>query len=76
MKVAIGRERRAEERRVAASPDTVKRMAGMGLEVLIEPGAGGGAAFSDAGYEEAGARIDANAFDDADLVLKVQRPST
>jgi H+-translocating NAD(P) transhydrogenase subunit alpha len=47
----------------------------MGLEVLIEPGAGGGAAFSDAGYEEAGARIDANAFDDADLVLKVQRPT-
>jgi NAD(P) transhydrogenase subunit alpha len=75
MKVAIAKERRTEERRVAASPDTVKRMAGMGLKVLIEPGAGDGAAFSDAGYEAAGARIDANAFDDADLVLKVQRPT-
>jgi NAD(P) transhydrogenase subunit alpha len=75
MKIAIAKERRAEERRVAASPDTVKRMTGMGLEVLVEPGAGDGAAFSDAGYEEAGARIDANAFDDADLVLKVQRPT-
>jgi H+-translocating NAD(P) transhydrogenase subunit alpha len=75
MKIAIAKERRAEERRVAASPDTVKRMTGMGLQVLVEPGAGEGAAFSDAGYEEAGARIDANAFDDADLVLKVQRPT-
>jgi NAD(P) transhydrogenase subunit alpha len=75
MEVAIAKERRPEERRVAASPDTVKRMAGMGLEVLIEPGAGDGAAFSDAGYEEAGARIDANAVDHADLVLKVQRPT-
>jgi NAD(P) transhydrogenase subunit alpha len=76
MKVAIAKERRAEERRVAASPDTVKRMTGMGLDLLVEPGAGDGAAFPDAGYEAAGARIDANAFDDADLVLKVQRPTT
>jgi H+-translocating NAD(P) transhydrogenase subunit alpha len=75
VKVAIVKERRAGERRVAASPDTVKRMAGMGLEVLVEPGAGDGAAFPDPGYEAAGARIDANAVDDADLVLKVQRPT-
>jgi H+-translocating NAD(P) transhydrogenase subunit alpha len=75
VKVAIVKERRAGERRVAASPDTVKRMAGMGLEVLVQPGAGDGAAFPDPGYEAAGARIDANAVDDADLVLKVQRPT-
>jgi NAD/NADP transhydrogenase alpha subunit len=75
MKVAIAKERRTEERRVAASLETVKRMTGMGLEVLIEPGAGDGAAFPDAGYEAAGARIDANAAGDADLVLKVQRPT-
>jgi NAD(P) transhydrogenase subunit alpha len=75
VKVAIVKERRAEERRVAASPDTVKRMAGLGLEVLVEPGAGNGADFPDAGYEAAGAQIDANAAGDADLVLKVQRPT-
>ncbi len=75
MKVAIAKERQAAERRVAASPDTVKRMAGMGLKVLVEPGAGNGAAFPDAGYEAAGAQIDANAAGDADLVLKVQRPT-
>ena len=54
MKVAIVKERRAEELRVAASPDTVKRMAGMGLEVLVEPGAGDGSAFPDPSYEAAG----------------------
>jgi NAD(P) transhydrogenase subunit alpha len=75
VKVAIVKERRAEERRVAASPDTVKRMAGMGLEVLVEPGAGDGSAFPDPSYEAAGARIDANAVDNVDLVLKVQRPT-
>jgi len=43
MKVAVIKERRAHERRVAASPDTVKRMVGMGLEVVAENGAGVGA---------------------------------
>jgi NAD(P) transhydrogenase subunit alpha len=40
MKVAILKERRADERRVAASPDTVKAMVGMGLEPVVESGAG------------------------------------
>jgi len=40
MKVAIIKERRAHERRVAASPDTVKHMTGMRLDVLVESGAG------------------------------------
>jgi NAD(P) transhydrogenase subunit alpha len=77
MKVAVVRERRAYERRVAASPDTVKRMVGMGLEVVAESGAGDGACFSDAAFAEAGASIAADvatALGDADIVLKVQRP--
>ena len=45
MKVAIVKERRAFERRVAASPDTVKRMVGIGLEVVAESGAGEGAQY-------------------------------
>jgi H+-translocating NAD(P) transhydrogenase subunit alpha len=77
MKVAVVKERRAFEHRVAASPDTVKRMSGMGLEVVVESGAGEGAWFSDAAFAEAGASIaadEATALGDADIVLKVQRP--
>ena len=76
MKVAIVRERRAFERRVAASPDTIKRMVGMGLEVVVESGAGEGAQFTDPAFTAAGASIAADAaaaLDDADIVLKVQR---
>jgi len=77
MKVAIVKERRAFERRVAASPDTVKRMVGMGLEVVAESGAGEGAQFTDAAFASAGAEIAADAaaaLGAADIVLKVQRP--
>ena len=76
MKVAIVKERRAFERRVAASPDTIKRMVGMGLEVVVESGAGEGAQFTDAAFATAGASITADAgtaLGDADIVLKVQR---
>src|SRR5579864_9693434 len=77
MKVAVVKERRAFERRVAASPDTVKHMVGMGLEVAVETGAGDGAFFVDAAYQAAGATIaadEAAALAGADIVLKVQRP--
>ena len=40
VRVGIARERRTGERRVAATPETVKQLAGLGLEVLIEHGAG------------------------------------
>jgi NAD(P) transhydrogenase subunit alpha len=77
MKVAVVKERRAFEHRVAASPDTVKRMIGMGLEVVVQSGAGEGAWFRDAAFADAGASIaadEAAALGDADIVLKVQRP--
>jgi NAD(P) transhydrogenase subunit alpha len=77
MKVAVVKERRAFERRVAASPDTVKRMVGMGLEVVVESGAGEGAWFGDPAFAGAGAAIaadEATALSGADIVLKVQRP--
>jgi NAD(P) transhydrogenase subunit alpha len=77
MKVAVVKERRAFERRVAASPDTVKRMVAMGLEVVAETGAGAGASFTDAAFAAAGATIAADAaaaLGGADIVLKVQRP--
>ncbi|HTS90985.1 MAG TPA: Re/Si-specific NAD(P)(+) transhydrogenase subunit alpha [Stellaceae bacterium] len=77
MKISIPKERRAHERRVAATPDTVKRLVGQGLEVVVESGAGEGTAFPDDAYRAAGATIAATAADAlgaGDIVLKVQRP--
>jgi len=77
MKISIAKERRAQERRVAATPDTAKRLVGMGLEVVVESGAGAGTSFPDSAYEAAGAKIArdaAAALAAGDIVLKVQRP--
>ncbi|MGZ4661764.1 MAG: NAD(P)(+) transhydrogenase (Re/Si-specific) subunit alpha, partial [Arthrobacter sp.] len=57
MKLGIPRERREGERRVAATPDTVRQLVAMGLDVLVETGAGDGAGHADAGYQQAGATI-------------------
>jgi len=77
MKLAILKERRAGELRVAASPETVKKFKGLGLDVTVEAGAGDGAAVTDAVFRDAGATIAPDrqaALDGADIVLKVQRP--
>ncbi|EPY03361.1 Re/Si-specific NAD(P)(+) transhydrogenase subunit alpha [Magnetospirillum fulvum] len=77
MKIAIPKERRAGEARVAASPDTVKKFKGMGFDVVVETGAGAGASILDEHFREAGATIAADAaaaLAGADIVLKVQRP--
>jgi NAD(P) transhydrogenase subunit alpha len=69
MKIAIAKERRPHERRVAATPDTV----------TVEAGAGEGAAVLDEAYRAAGATVApsrAEALAGADIVLKVQRPRT
>jgi proton-translocating NAD(P)+ transhydrogenase subunit alpha len=79
MKVAVVKERRADERRVAASPDSVKRMAALGLELVVESGAGEAAGFTDAAFASAGAAmapVAAAALGEADILLKVQRPMT
>jgi len=76
MKVGIPKEIYPHERRVAATPDTVEKMVKLGLEVVVETGAGEASTFADAAYIEAGARIlDATAvYAEADLVLKVRQP--
>ena len=76
MKIGVPKERRAHELRVAASPDTVKRLVGQGVEVLVEKGAGAGALMPDQAFADAGAKlVTAKAvYGDADVVLKVQRP--
>jgi len=79
MKIGIAKERRAHEMRVAVSPDTVKKLIGLGADVVIETGAGLGAAYTDQAYADAGAKIvpdERSAIGDADIVLKVQRPLT
>ena len=77
MKIAIPKERRDGELRCAASPDTVKRLRALGLDVIVETGAGAGASILDQMFADAGASIapdEAAALRDADVVLKVQRP--
>jgi H+-translocating NAD(P) transhydrogenase subunit alpha len=77
MKVAIPKERRAYEARVAATPDSLKRMKPLGLTFLVEAGAGETAAIPDQAYIDAGAEIVGDAaslLSQADIVLKVARP--
>ena len=78
MKIAIPKERRPHEARVAASPETVKALVGLGASVAVEKAAGLGAAITDEAFKAAGATIakDAKtALSGADIVLKVQRPT-
>jgi NAD(P) transhydrogenase subunit alpha len=75
--VAVPREIAAGERRVALVPDAVKPLAGKGVSVVVERGAGAAAGFDDAAYERAGAALEADAralLARADVVLKVQPP--
>ena len=77
MKIAIPAEADATEPRVAATPDSVKKMRALGAEVVVEAGAGVRAGVSDAEYEAAGAGIarGAEVVRDADVILKVRRPT-
>lgn len=74
--VFVPREVEAGEGRVAASPDTVKRLSGLGLSVIVEAGAGSASRIPDEEFAKAGAKIgqagDAAA---ADIILKVRRPT-
>ena len=77
MRLAVLKERRASETRVAATPETVKRLIGLGLTVAIEAGAGAGAAIPDAEFAAAGASIVADAAEalaGAGIVFAVQMP--
>ena len=75
MKIAVIKETDPGEPRVAATPETVKKMIGFGAEVAVEPGAGLKSGILDADYTAAGASVAAGAVNGADIVLKVRRPS-
>ncbi len=77
MKLGIPKETRPNETRVAATPETVKKFKSLGLEIVVEAGAGAGAHIADADYAAAGATLGSSR--DAlssDIVLKVQRPTS
>jgi NAD(P) transhydrogenase subunit alpha len=75
MRIAVPRETESGEPRVAATPDTVKKLKSFGADVFVEPGAGVGSGVPDAEYTAAGATVSPGAARDADVVLKVRRPS-
>ncbi len=78
MKIAIPKETREFETRVAATPETVKKFAALGAGLAVQAGAGAGANIPDDAYEAAGASIAktfAATVKGADVILKVQRPT-
>ena len=74
MKVAVTAEIDSGEPRVAATPETVKKLIGLGAEIAVEPGAGVKSGILDADYAAAGATVTGDAVNNADIVLKVRRP--
>ena len=76
MRIAVLRETAEAERRVAATPETVKKLIALGATVAVEAGAGETASIADAAYTEAGASVADRAatIADADLILAVQTP--
>ncbi len=73
MQVGVGREQRTGERRVAATPETVHQLTALGLEVIVERGAGAEAGFPDAAFKEAGASMAADlALESLDVLLHVR----
>lgn len=78
LKIAIPKETAAHEKRVAASPETVKKLISLGARVYIESGAGEASDILDGDYKDAGATIcksAAETYKSADIVLKVQAPT-
>jgi NAD(P) transhydrogenase subunit alpha len=74
MRIAVAREVDPMEGRVAATPETVKKMKGLGADVVVEPGAGTKSGIPDAEFAAAGATVLEGAVRNADVVLKVRRP--
>ncbi|MBA15160.1 MAG: NAD(P)(+) transhydrogenase (Re/Si-specific) subunit alpha, partial [Sphingomonas sp.] len=77
MRIAVLKEAAAGERRVSATPETVKKFIALGATVAVEAGAGDTASCADAAYVDAGATVGnrAEVLADADIVLGVQGPA-
>jgi NAD(P) transhydrogenase subunit alpha len=77
MKVGVARETAAGERRVALVPEALGKLTAAGLEILVEAGAGTGAAIPDQAFADAGATVVSagDLYAGADVILRVQKPS-
>lgn len=74
MQIGIPTETIAGEQRVAATPETVKKLTSAGHQVVIQRGAGKRAAYIDSAYEQVGAKITENAYQGSQIILKVRAP--
>jgi proton-translocating NAD(P)+ transhydrogenase subunit alpha len=75
MRVGVPKETAPGERRVALVPESASRLAGVGIEVAVETGAGLEAGCSDDAYREAGATVADDALAGVELVARVRKPS-
>lgn len=77
MKVGVARETAAGERRVALVPEALGKLTAAGLEILVEAGAGAGAAIPDQAFADAGAKVVSTdeLYAAADVILRVQKPA-
>jgi NAD(P) transhydrogenase subunit alpha len=78
MLIGVPRETEPGELRAALVPVGVKKLTGLGLEVVVESGLGEGAGFPDSAYEDAGASIEKDRtalLGRADIVLRIRKPS-
>src|SRR4051794_31055794 len=76
VKIAVARETREGEARVAMVPELVGKLTGLGYDVVVEPGAGKHALIADEDFVAAGATVDAGAVEQADVLVAVQPPGT
>jgi NAD(P) transhydrogenase subunit alpha len=77
MKVGVAKETAAGERRVALVPEALGKLTAAGLDVLVEAGAGAGAAFPDQAYADAGATVvtTIELYSKSDVILRIQKPT-
>jgi len=75
MQIGIPTETVGGESRVAATPETVKKLINAGHSIVIQRGAGVKAAYIDSAYEQVGATITEDAYSGSQIILKVRAPS-
>jgi NAD(P) transhydrogenase subunit alpha len=77
MKVGVAKETAPGERRVALVPEALGKLTAAGLEILVEAGAGAGAAFPDQAYADAGATVVSTVelYGQSDVILRIQKPA-
>ncbi|HEX9396741.1 MAG TPA: Re/Si-specific NAD(P)(+) transhydrogenase subunit alpha [Burkholderiales bacterium] len=73
--IGVPRETAAGEKRVATVPEVVEKLVKLGFRVVVEPGAGDAANFSDEVYRAAGAEVSPGVWGTADIIFKVRAPS-